>query len=281
LLTDSYCRFFIKIKIIDGNIQVSITNRQIKYIKLLQTKKGRKLYNQFTAEGIRLLEEALHQNFLPIKLLYSPNLLSERGNNLVLGFEAKSVDCIKVTENNINSVSSTNTPQGIIAVFDIPKINQIEPKLKKYRKILWCEDISDPGNMGTIIRSALAFGFNMLITTGSCADIYSPKVVRSSTGAIFKMNLWLTDNEKALNMAKKHKFVLFASSLKGENQDKVLKNIDKNTKLILAIGSESEGLSDKIISSADYKIMIRHNRSVESLNAAVAATIMMNSFYHL
>ena len=260
---------------------MSITNRQIKYIKSLQTKKGRTLYNQFTAEGIRLLEEALHQDFLPDKLIYSPDSLSERGRNLVLGFEVKNIECIKTTDKTINAISSTNTPQGVIAILDIPKINQIESKLRKYRKILWCENISDPGNMGTIIRSALAFGFNMLITTGSCADIYSPKVVRSSVGAIFKMNLWQTDNENVLIKAQKHRFMLIISSLKGENQDKILKKLNKNSKLILAIGSEGEGLSDKIKSSADYKIMIRHNRSVESLNASVAASILMNSFYHL
>lgn len=267
--------------IIDGNIQVSITNRQIKYIKSLQTKKGRNIKNQFTAEGIRLLEEALHQDFLPNMLIYCSESLSERGRNLVLGFEAKSVECIKTTEKTINAVTSTKTPQGIIAVFDIPKFSQNESKLKKYRKILWCENISDPGNMGTIIRSALAFGFKMIITTGSCADIYSPKVVRSSVGAIFKMHFWQTDNENVLNKANYHSFKLIASSIKGENKDNILNNLNKNSKLILAIGSEGEGLSNKILSSSDYKIMIKHNKSVESLNASVAASILMNNFYHL
>jgi len=260
---------------------VSITNRQIKYIKSLQTKKGRKLNYQFVAEGVRLLEEALHHNFMPTTILFSANSLSERGNNLVMGFKAKKIECIPVSDKILNSISSTNTPQGIIAVFDIPKTSHYEPKSKKYRKIIWCENISDPGNLGTIIRSALAFDFNMVITTGSCADIYSPKVVRASVGSIFKTDFWETTNEMAINMAKNRKFVLIASTLKGENQSYILNNLNKSSKLILAIGSESEGLSNDILASSDYRIQIRHEKSVESLNAAVAASILMSSFYHI
>lgn len=260
---------------------MSITNRQIKYYKSLQTKKGRKLYNQFVAEGVRLLEEALHHNFLPITILYSENSISERGNNTLMGFIAKKIECIPVSDKTISAISSTNTPQGIIAVFDMPKFHQFEPKSKKYRKIIWCENISDPGNMGTIIRSALAFGFNMIITTGSCADIFSPKVVRSSAGAIFKSDFWQTTNKNAINMSKNQQFVLIASNLNGETQDKILKKLDKTSKLILSIGSEGEGLSDEILSSADYRVMIQHNKSVESLNAAVAASILMSGFYHI
>ena len=135
------------------------------------------------AEGVRLLEEALRHRVKPRTVYFAPSLLSARGEKLVARFRRGRVDLEEVPARTLTKLSDTATPQGVVGLFATPQKAPAELYDRRFRNILLCEDISDPGNLGTLLRSALAFGFEMVLLCGSCAEPYSPKVLRSSVGA--------------------------------------------------------------------------------------------------
>ncbi|MEW6412681.1 MAG: RNA methyltransferase [Candidatus Zixiibacteriota bacterium] len=258
---------------------MSITKSQLKSIKALSTSKGRKQTGLFVAEGVRLIEEAVRHRIKPVQLYFAPSLLSERGKALVEEFGRKKITMFETSARELNSMSATQTPQGIIAAFSIPDCRLAQLYRPNYRKILWCENISDPGNLGTLARSALAFGFDPVILTGNSADPWSPKVVRASAGAIFGLHLTRETTDEALAFADRNKFAIVATGVKGKKLDYSLKKQFEKAKLILAVGSEADGLSEEVKRKAGLFVRIDHSGEVESLNAAVAGSILMNMLY--
>ncbi|MCK4302388.1 MAG: RNA methyltransferase, partial [candidate division Zixibacteria bacterium] len=141
------------------------------------------------------------------------------------------------------------------------------------------ENVSDPGNLGTLARSALAFGFDPMLLSGACADPFSPKVIRASAGAVFALGVALTNESEVFDFVKQKRFHLVAADVKGESSPAVLRRRLKGGKLLLAVGSEAGGLSEAILRQAEYRICLEHRRSVESLNVAVAASILMKQVF--
>ncbi len=258
---------------------MSITQAELKEIKSLATGKGRKATGLFAAEGVRLLEEAVRHRFWPRKVYYAGSLLGSRGAKLVDRLTEKKVGCCDISARQLRAMAATTTPQGIVAVFDLPESRLSELYHRKYRRLLWCENVSDPGNLGTLARSASAFGFNLMIASGSCADIYSPKVIRSSAGSVFALAVARANNREILNLAAEYGLAVVATGAKAKNFDYSLKKMFELDKLILAVGGEADGLSPEIIESADLRIRIAHSPGVESLNAAVAGSILMEKLY--
>jgi TrmH family RNA methyltransferase len=257
---------------------VSITKKELKDIKTLRTLKGRRDLGQFAAEGVRLLEQALQHNVMPRLLLATRAEMTERGEELIRRFRAKRVPMVEISARESRSVCDAVTSQGLLGVFDLPENPATKLLSTQYRKVLLCDGISDPGNLGAIIRCALAFGFNPLLLVGNCADPFAPKVVRSSAGAIFGLKLVRATASEVVRLSAEGKFSLVAADLKGKLAAKAPVNT-KRDKVILAVGSEAEGLSDDIVQEANYRWRLKHESSVESLNAAVAAAIMMKQFY--
>lgn len=256
---------------------MSITKNEIKQLKSLQSKKGRKESGFFPAEGVRLLEEAYRFGSFPETLYFAPAKLTERGERLVELFNSKKVATRQLSSMDINRIAATEASQGLFAVFKTPDITKLPDT--KHRKQLWCENISDPGNLGSLIRSAAAFGFNSIILSNRAVEPYSPKVVRASVGAIFAVKIAIADNQAVLKMIDSNNLKLIATALSGKEDIKNLSKFTETDKLILAIGSEAEGLSGEIIERADLSIKIEHTAQVESLNAAIAGSILMSRFY--
>ncbi len=254
---------------------MAITRKELKIIKSCLTKKGRKTHRKYLAEGVRLLEDSLRHQVYPELVIYSKSHLEVRTEHLLMGFKKKEVPITQVSANEIKLLSDTKTPQGVIGVFKMQEQTATEPFSKKSRNILWCENLSDPGNVGTLIRSALAFGYNTVFVSGETADIYSPKVVRSTMGAIFKMKIVKDTTINILQLISKNKLKLLAADMHGKPIHFVKKQLEKS-RFVLAIGSEGFGLSREIKSKADIPVRIDHNDAVESLNAAVAGSILMN-----
>lgn len=258
---------------------MSIAKAELKRVKSLASAKGRRANGQFMAEGIRLLEEAVHHRFLPHRLYYSSFLLADRGENLVNALKANGVECIDIPAKDLRSIADATTPQGAVGVFPMPRMQLAELYQPRDRRVLWCENVSDPGNMGSLLRSALAFGFNLVVVTGQSADVYSPKVVRASAGSVFALRIAAAENEEVIDTARQRGGCIVATRPAGKKQDYSLKKILELPKLVLAIGGEAEGLSPEILRSADFSIAIVHSRKVESLNAAVAGSILMEKIY--
>ncbi len=258
---------------------MSITRAELKELRTLATKKGRTSSGLFLAEGVRLLEEAMRHRIMPTRLFYTRSLLGSRGERLVAKFGKEKVSLVEVPPRDMQTMTRTETPQGIAGVFAFPTSSLTELSSPKIRNVLWCENVSDPGNLGTLIRSALAFGFEMLIVSGGSADVYSPKVVRSSVGGIFGLKTARAETKEVIRFAREYQMDIVATGAGSKKFDYSLKTAFKKTKLILAVGGEADGLSSEVISNADFRIRIAHSTNVESLNAAIAGSILMERIF--
>ncbi len=258
---------------------MSITKAELKRVKTLATGKGRRTSRQFIAEGTRLLEEALRHRFLPDRVYYAPALLGRRGEKLLGRFKGLNVSLAEVSARELRTLAQTETSQGAVGVFALPEYRLSELNRSRYRRILWCDNITDPGNMGTLIRSAQAFEFDPVVLTGNCADAFAPKVVRSSAGAVFGRIIVRSNIKEVFEFVQQHQLAVIATGIRGKKIDYSLIKAYEKAKLMLAIGSEADGLSEEILRNADLTITIPHSRRVESLNAAVAGSILMNEFY--
>lgn len=256
-----------------------VTRTELKNVKALQSASGRREQRLFVAEGIRVLEEALRHHRTPEAVFYCENELSERGEKLLSLFRAGKVRTEPVSSRQITSVSEARTSQGMIAIFGLPDTSATELFESRHRRILLCEGISDPGNLGTLIRSARAFGFDLAALAGQSVDPYSPKVVRSTAGALFGEKICFANEGDVDRLLASPDVVLIAASHRGETDLYRLKSAAISDRLVLAIGSESEGLSDSIMQKADLVWRIKHGDAVESLNAAVAGSIIMKQLF--
>lgn len=252
-----------------------------KNLRALLTKKGRSQSGRFLAEGVRLLEESLRFNNLPVMLYYSRAEMNERGLKLAATFEKRGVKCREIAAKDINQLSDARTSQGLIGLFNIPHYNPGEISGGKYGRILLLDGVSDPGNAGALIRSALAFGFDLVLGSGDTVDLYNPKVVRSSAGAIFGIPACAGSPEDAAVLKKHQNYAIAITDPHGGDIKTQMRKFKPGKRLILAIGSEAEGISAELRSLADYSIRIEHSTVVESLNAAVAGSILMKEIYDM
>jgi RNA methyltransferase, TrmH family len=256
-----------------------ISRNELKNVRSLQNRKGRRDQGLFLAEGVRLLEEALRFRRIPNKLFYSPSLLSERGSAVVGEFEKKSAETVEVPASDLKRMAPVETSQGMVAVFAYPETNLAELNPGSLRNVIVCENLADPGNVGTMIRTALAFNFDLVLLCGHTVDPYSPKVVRSSVGAIFGLPVVTAETEAGLAFLGKHDVPLLAAALSGTKDIRSCLTDLKDKPLALAIGSEAEGLSESMIDRAFAVVRIDHHTQVESLNSAVAGAILMKECY--
>lgn len=183
-----------------------------------------------------------------------------------------------VTESQLGSISSTRTPQGIMAVVRLPRETYSDRLPENVgAKILLLEDVQDPGNVGTLIRTAVAFDFSGVILTGKCADPLSPKCVQSTVGTV--LSLWLRRTSRYLELAEELKnsgYSLVAADLDGTADPSVL----QCRKLLLALGNEASGLSDSVLKLSHHRLRIPTTRGkVESLNVAACGAICMYLSY--
>ncbi len=144
-----------------------------------------------------------------------------------------------------------------------------------------CDGVSDPGNLGTILRSAAGFGFRAVALAGDCADPWSPKVVRSSVGAIFALKVARVEVGQWLALAADRGRLAIAADLGGETEQSLTTMGLAERSVVLAVGSEARGLSPETLRAADYRMRLDHDSAVESLNVAVAASIIMRQIYEL
>jgi len=144
---------------------------------------------------------------------------------------------------------------------------------------LLLDNISDPGNAGTLLRSALAFGFDAVLLTNNSVDPFNPKVVRSSVGAIFGFPIITATADEILRFKRYDGFKLVVADIKGLDLNSKKLNVKNYSRIVLALGSEAKGVSEYILSKADIRIKINHEDKVDSLNVAVAGSIIMKEFY--
>lgn len=204
-------------------------NEVIKSIRKLKDKKYREQENKYLVEGIKLIEEALDENASIDTIVVCEDCEKNGTIEQKLMFEIAKHNCIYVSQKVFNAVTEVTNPQGILAV--INKENKEENIDYNQDMIVVLDGIQDPGNLGTILRTVDSVGLNQIIISKQTADAYNPKVVRSTMGAIFRVNIIVSEDiVKTLKEAKKHKFKVLATSLETNNN---IYDIDYNKKVLV------------------------------------------------
>ena len=248
-------------------------NEIIKNIKKLNEKKYRDQMNQYIVEGIKLVKEAIVENAKIVKIVVCEECENDANFEKSLMYEIAKYDCIYVSKKVFDSITNVNTPQGILAV--IEKLSGEEKISYKEDIIVVLDGIQDPGNLGTILRTLDSVNLKQIILSEKCADPYNPKVVRSTMGAIFRVNIIECKNiVETLKNIKKNKYKIMATSLETENS---IYTVDYNKK-VLVIGNEANGVSKEVLELADEKVKIPMLGKTESLNAAVATGVILYEY---
>lgn len=244
-------------------IITSKDNEIIKNIKKLKEKKYR--LDSYIVEGIKMVKEAISEN-------QEIALIAIR-EDFKIDFDTKNTKIVTISNKIFNDISDVKTPQGILAVIKKNQNNQIETN-SDY--ILALDSLQDPGNMGTIIRTADSANINQIIINKTTVDPYSPKVIRSTMGAIYRTNIIEVEDLKAtLKEMKLKGFQIITTDLKATQS---IYDINYNNKTVVVIGNEANGVSQEILQIADKKVIIPMLGKTESLNASIAASIMIYEY---
>lgn len=238
----------------------SVNNSKIKELSKLKQSKYRKQSGLFIIEGEHLIIEAKKQD-LVIEILYLDNYNIEIFNNIK--HECVSYEVMK-------KLSSLTTPPPVIGIC---KIDTTE--YKQSDKIIMLDNIRDPGNLGTIIRSADAFNFKTVVLSPNCVDLYNEKVIRSTQGSLFHLNIIKKDLSKYIDYLKADDYIIYGTALQNSEP---LNLIDKPKKVALILGNEGSGVSTDLLAKTDKNIKIEMTGLSESLNVGVAASIVMYEF---
>ncbi len=242
-------------------------------IKKLHQKKYREEEGLYLIEGWKSLEEALHARVAFSTVVYDENRIPDP--RLFSALKKSSDKLISAKAKEIDSISDAVTSQGIIAVAPIPDSHEkIDDVLKRESALIIALDgISDPGNLGTIIRTCDWFGVDALVIGKNSVELYNPKVVRATMGSLFHFPI-INDVDLITMLTQGHKenFRIYSSEL-SDSEDLRKVSIDKRA--VIIIGSESHGVSKEISALADKKIFIPNFGNAESLNAAVACAVIL------
>lgn len=243
-----------------------LTTAQIKHLQSLKLKKYRQNYDEFIIEGDKLITEALLGNAEMRLLIATEPWYHSHSNDLPSSLQ---VEIVKQKDlDKISSLSTTPEVMGLVKQYSL----QIDTVSVDQKWILVLDGIHDPGNLGTIIRTADWFGIDTIICSENCVDAYNPKVVQSAMGSLFRVKVVYTHLADFLQA---HKASTFGATLDGENVNQVA----FPTAGILVIGSESHGISEEVMQLMDKKITIPKLGSTESLNAAIANAIILSKIF--
>ncbi|MCB2339835.1 TrmH family RNA methyltransferase [Clostridium estertheticum] len=243
-------------------------NLLIKDIRKLKEKRYRVSSNMFLVEGFRFVEEALDSGFEVVHIFISARGEVKFENSSMKNKLQVNTKVYGVSDSLFKNICDTDNPQGIIASV---RNKPVEIKYDNGFYML-ADRIQDPGNMGTIIRTAHAAGALGVILTKGTVDIYNEKTLRATMGSIFKIPIIYDNDLSLVQKLKKSEFKLVTSSL---DTDKNFYDIDLKGKIIISVGNEGNGISDEVYDICDLKIKIPMPGGAESLNVAVAASIMM------
>ncbi len=252
-----------------GETITSTANDLVKYVRSLHRREVREEQRTFFVEGLRTVDEALEAGYEPASIFFTESASRlKRADILLQQARSRSIAVRMVSESVMSAMSDTVTPSGLLAVLRMPQ----QAEMASYSFVLILDQLRDPGNMGTICRSALAAGVELLITTEHTVDVYSPKVIRAGMGAHFHLLMSLDQPWSAIGQITRGLRVLLADA-GPEGQPYWMVNWQEPTALI--IGGEAAGASPEAKAMALARVGIPMHRGVESLNASVAASVLL------
>lgn len=238
----------------------SIKNNRVKQWKKLQTKKGRLQTETFLIEGPHLIEEA-HKSGWQIK-----EMIVQEGVDVPFAPEHAPITSVSATV--FQSVAQTETPQGIMAV-----VNMKEPQITTDQPLLLVDRVQDPGNLGTMIRTADAAGFSAIMLGEGTVDVYNDKVIRATQGSLFHIPFVQVNLVEEIRKLKQTGYAIWVSALEQAKNYRELQV--EHEKIALVVGNEGAGVQNQLIKEADEVVKIPIYGQAESLNVSIAAAILM------
>ncbi|NGM66994.1 TrmH family RNA methyltransferase [Sphingobacterium sp. SGR-19] len=237
-----------------------LSKAQISLITSLQHKKFRKQHGLFIVEGVKSVLEFLSSDYQVHSLYTTAEARTKMGNL------PQKLKCIEVTLSEFQKISGLTNPQGVLALVHLPTIESFDWALLRQQHNLLLDDIQDPGNLGTIIRTAEWFGINHIICSVGTVDAFNPKVVQATMGSLARVKIYYTP---LANFIDQSEMPTFGALLDGKS---IYKTDFGNAGLII-MGNEGNGINDDIVEKVDHPITIPRIGHAESLNVAVASTI--------
>lgn len=248
-------------------------NKRIKYLKKLSASASfRREEGVFAAEGLRLCSDALQSGAEVVSAYFSESF-AEKNSGFVDEATARAGESYLLKDSIFSAVSDTKTPQGVLFVIKRLDKSLDFDKIKNNGKVLALETVQDPVNLGTILRSAEAFGISAVVLTRDCCDVYSPKVTRGSMGAVFRLPFYITDDLPALIGEFNRYGTSFAAVL---DKDSVsLNECSFEGAALAVVGNEGNGLTEDTVKACTHKLYIPMSGKAESLNVSAAASIIL------
>lgn len=247
-----------------------ITKNELKYYNSLLQKKFRKLENKFLCEGKKVILECLQSNYSN-EIIFTTQKFIDSEEEYCIKLKSLAKRIVKLKSIDFKKVSDTRSPEGIAGVFYIENkelnLSYIDDPI-----IIYLEDISDPGNLGTIIRNSDWFGIKNVFLSPGSAEIYNPKVIRASMGSIFHINVYEDVSLDDILLLKKSGYKFICSDLKGDS----IYNFQIPERSVMFLANESNGPSKIIISNSDEIISIPGKGKAESLNVSSASAILLS-----
>lgn len=244
-----------------------LSKKEIQFIRSLKLKKYRQKYATFIAEGEKWMDEIINAQY-PVQNIYTTSLHWFEKSNSLPFYQGK---VTLINEKTLQKISQLKTPNKILCVLNQPAITLNQAYLNQHITLV-CDDISDPGNMGSIIRTACWFGYPQIICSPNCVDVYNPKVVQATMGTLLKVHIFRAELIPLFEQLPE--IPVYASSLNGKS----LSQYNSVKKGFLVIGNESKGVSQSILTKAQHLVKIEGSGDAESLNASVAAGVFMFHF---
>lgn len=244
-------------------------NNKIKYIRSLNSKKAKCEENAFVVEGIKFVKEAIKENTNIIYLVFNEGSINKPEIKELIALNTGLKDKMVICQDNVfDSIADTINAQGVLAVI---KKNENKYYIGDYKFVVYCDRIQDPGNLGTIIRTLDAFGPGLLILNKGCVNLYNPKVVRASAGAIFRLPfINATLDDEMIEELKSEGFTIISTVVES---DISFEAMEKYERICIVIGNEGQGVSHEIRNNSHFNITIKMSGNAESLNASIAAGI--------
>lgn len=251
-----------------------ISKNELKNYSSLLRKKFRDIENKFLVEGKKILLEGLRSNF-KCEIIFVTHHFADSETDFMKEIEEFRIRIEILKNSELEKLTDTQCPQGVTAVFCKPLGKPRETAEVSSPLVICLENISDPGNMGTILRNCDWFGVNEVIMDKTCADIYNPKTIRSSMGSLFHVKFYdNADLYETIPLLKKRNYEVLCADLYGEN----IFEIESKKKSIIIFANEANGPSSQALSLTDRKITIPKFGNAESLNVASASAVILAQF---
>ncbi len=248
-----------------------MTNNEIKYLRSLSKKKCRYEHKKFLIEGKRIVDELIRSDYEIDKIIITQDFINKHPNHILF---SSNLDYQIILDKDYKKIKNTDNSQEIFALVPIKHSFNIQDKIEGPLLIL--NNISDPGNLGTLLRSAAWYGINNIFLSTGSVDIYNPKVVRSSMGAHFYLpNLFELNTNDIIAILNNKKIEVIAATLDGTPYQ----NISTSNNWALILGNESHGIDNDILQLSTKQVSIPQKGNIESLNVAVAGSILIDRLF--